>query len=189
MNGRNFFEKYNKYIKLLVCIEKKLPQKYRKRKLEKIINKHGRIAMLKRYILISTLAKKVGVNVAVFPGVYFEHIENLSIGNNVSIHQMCYIDAEGGIDIGNDVSIAHRTTILSSNHSYSEHNVAIKYQKMIFNKTILENYIWIGCNCTILAGIHIGEGCVIGANAVVTHPIDNNSVAVGNPAVVIKRRK
>nr|WP_276312607.1 DapH/DapD/GlmU-related protein [Bifidobacterium santillanense] len=45
---------------------------------------------------------------------------------------------------------------------------------------------WFGGNVTVLGGVTIGDGCVIGAGAVVTKDIPANSVAVGNPARVIK---
>ena len=46
---------------------------------------------------------------------------------------------------------------------------------------------WFGGNVTVLGGVTIGDGCVIGAGAVVTKDIPANSVAVGNPAHVIRQ--
>ncbi|MBQ5379215.1 MAG: maltose O-acetyltransferase, partial [Paludibacteraceae bacterium] len=52
--------------------------------------------------------------------------------------------------------------------------------------------VWIGGNVTILPGVRIGnnvtigDNCTIGAGSVVTHDIPANSIAVGNPAKVIK---
>lgn len=189
MNGREIFRKFGRYIYAIVYIEKAIPAKIRLKILSRIRNKDSKIAMLHRYIIVKSLAKNVGSNVSIFPNVYFENIENLSIGNNVSIHQMCYIDAEGGIEIGDNVSIAHRSTILSSNHAFRNVFIPIKYQKMNIEKTIIENDIWIGCGCVILAGVHIESGCVIGANSTVTHNITAFSIAVGSPAQVIKTRK
>lgn len=188
MTGRDIFTKYNNVIRLIIACENRLPKWIRIKKFNKLCYKTGRLAMLRRYVLLSTLAKSVGKNVSVFSGVYFENIENLTIGNNVSIHQMCYIDAEGGIEIGNDVSIAHRTTILSSNHGYENLDEPIKYQKMILEKTTISDNVWIGCGCVVLAGCEIKEGCVVGANSTVTHSIDSCCVVVGSPAKIINKR-
>ena len=188
MNGRKIFEKYYGVIKVLVRITRLLPHKVRKWIYVINRNNSGKISMLFRYIAVASLAKKVGKNVAIFPGVYFENIENISIGDNVSIHQMCYIDAEGGIEIGNDVSIAHRCSILSSNHGYKDSIIPIKYQDMILAKTSIKNNVWIGCGCVVLAGVCIGEGTVIGANSTVCKSIEDNSIAVGSPAKIIKKR-
>lgn len=188
MNGRQFFEKYSKLIDFIVKLQIRIPRKIRMMEFNRIRNRNGRVSMLRRYILLRTLAESVGKNVSVFPGVYFEHIENLRIGDNVSIHPMCYIDGEGGITIGDDVSIAHRTTILSSNHKYSDDSMSIKYQGMILDETIIHDNVWIGCSCTILAGSVINSGCVVGANSTVTGVINANSVAVGSPVREIKQR-
>jgi len=48
------------------------------------------------------------------------------------------------------------------------------------------NDCWIGGNTVICPGVTIGNGCVIGAGAVVTKDIPDNSLAVGNPAAVIR---
>ncbi|MCX2717452.1 CatB-related O-acetyltransferase [Helicobacter sp. MIT 21-1697] len=54
--------------------------------------------------------------------------------------------------------------------------------------TIIGNDVWIGQNATILPGVRIGDGAIIGANAVVASDIAPYSIAVGNPARVIKKR-
>ncbi|MFW5525562.1 MAG: DapH/DapD/GlmU-related protein [Prevotella sp.] len=56
-------------------------------------------------------------------------------------------------------------------------------------KIVIGDNVWIGDKATVLAGVHIGEGVVIGANSVVTHDIPPYCVAVGNPATVIKKNK
>lgn len=188
MTGRDLFNKYGPILKIIIRVASIFPYSFRNRRFSAVCMKRGHLGQLKRYIWISTLAKHVGSNVVIFPGVYFEHIEKLTLGDNVSIHQMCYIDAGGEIEIGNDVAIAHRTTILSSNHRYSDPENPIKYQGMEWKKTIINDNVWIGCASTILPGVSIGSGSVIGANSVVTKCVESNSVVVGNPAKTIKKR-
>ncbi|MBQ8142793.1 MAG: CatB-related O-acetyltransferase [Bacilli bacterium] len=50
------------------------------------------------------------------------------------------------------------------------------------------NDVWIGQNVTFLPGVHVGDGCIIGANAIVASNIPPYSVVVGNPAKVIRKR-
>ena len=54
--------------------------------------------------------------------------------------------------------------------------------------TVIGNDVWIGQNVTFLPGVHVGDGCIIGANAVVASDISPYSVAVGNPAKAIRKR-
>lgn len=187
-SGRDLFEKWRPLITFCLHILALLPRSFRQKLLEHWRNTNGKIGLGLRYVLLKTLSASCGDNVAVFPGVYFENLESLALGNNVSIHQMCYIDAEGGVEIGNDVSIAHRSTILSSNHGYEKSDIPIKYQPMTLAKTCVQDNVWIGCGCSILAGVTIGEGAIIGAGAVVTNDVESGCIAVGVPAKKIKKR-
>lgn len=54
--------------------------------------------------------------------------------------------------------------------------------------TVVGNDVWIGQNVTVMPGVHIGDGAIIGANAVVASNIPSYSIAVGNPARVVKKR-
>lgn len=188
MNGRTLFKKYGKVIDFLVSTASVFPRSVRQSRFEHLRMKNGKIAMLKRYVLLRTLCKKCGTNVSVFPSCFFLNLENLEIGSNVSIHEMCYLDAEGGISIGDEVSIAHRTTVLSSNHGYERNDIPIKYQEMKLKQTSIQDNVWIGCGCSIMAGTTVKSGCVIGAGSVVTHDTAANSIVVGVPAKKIKDR-
>lgn len=54
--------------------------------------------------------------------------------------------------------------------------------------TIIENDVWIGQNVTILPGVHIENGAIIGANSVVASDIPAYSIVAGNPAKKIRKR-
>ena len=54
--------------------------------------------------------------------------------------------------------------------------------------TVIGNDAWIGQNVTILPGVHIGDGAIIGANSVVTKDIPAYHIAAGNPCKVIRKR-
>ncbi len=54
--------------------------------------------------------------------------------------------------------------------------------------TVIGNDVWIGQNATIMPGVRIGDGAIIGANSTVASDISPYSVAAGNPARVIRRR-
>ena len=54
--------------------------------------------------------------------------------------------------------------------------------------TVVGNDVWIGQNVTVMPGVHIGDGAIIGTQAVVAHDVPAYSIAVGNPAKVIRKR-
>ena len=190
--GRNQFAKYKRIIYALSSIYGVLPYLVRKRKLDKNRNTHGNIGLVKRYALLKSLTKKCGDNVAVYPGAYIMNPKSMEIGNNVSIHPMCYLESgsgEGvGITIGNDVSIAHGTTIMATSHNYTDFDIPIKDQGINISPVVIENDVWIGAKVTILAGVTVKRGCIVGANAVVTHDTEEYGVYVGAPAQKIKTR-
>ena len=138
-----------------------------------------------RYILLRTLLKKAGENIAVFDGVYLFAPAKMTIGNHVSIHEMCYIDASGGLTIGNEVAIAHNVTIMTTSHDYEQVGY-IKDAQCCMASVEIGNDVWIGAGVRVLAGVHIGNHVVIGAGSVVNRSIPENSLAVGVPAKVIR---
>jgi len=86
------------------------------------------------------------------------------------------------------VSIAHGTSILSEEHKYSDLNQNIKDQGCELKETIIENNVWIGAGCRILAGSHIESGSIVAAGAVVKKRVKANSIVGGVPARMIKSR-
>ncbi len=188
MRGRDQFNKYKGIIDSLVIVYGKLPRVMRERLLLSKRMSTGKIALVNRYVLVKTLAKSVGDNVAVFSNVYLKNTQNLTIGNNVSIHPMCYIEALGGIQIGNDVSIAEGTSIFSVNHRFDELEVPIKDQGVIELPIVIEDNVWIGSKATILGGVTIAEGTIVAAGAVVTKSTLPYTTVGGVPAKIIKYR-
>ena len=53
---------------------------------------------------------------------------------------------------------------------------------------VVGNDVWIGYNATIMAGVSIGDGAIIGTNSVVTKDVEPYSIVGGNPAKLIKKR-
>ena len=189
ITGRERFQKYKVAIRCLVHIMQVFPLKMRKRILVMLQNKKGVSGIALRYILLKGIAIKCGENVLIKENVYLYSPENLSIGNNVSIHPMCYIDpGKATIKIGDNVSIAHGTTIIAESHTFKDRETPIKYQPMKYEDIEIEDDVWIGAKCTILMGTTLHTGCVVGANSVVTHNVEKDSIVAGSPAKKIKDR-
>jgi acetyltransferase-like isoleucine patch superfamily enzyme len=125
----------------------------------------------------------LGTAVLTDPGV------GLTIGNNVYVGPYCVLGAGGGLSIGNDVTIGAHVDILAENHSFEDPEVPINQQGVKREGIVVEDDCWIGNRVTILDGVRVGRGSVIGAAAVVTRSIPEFSVAVGSPARVIRDRR
>lgn len=186
MNGREVFKKLGKSIKLICFIVSFLPRGFRKWLLNINRNTGGKIGSFIRYVLIKKLAKSCGDNVHIRQYVILENIENIDFGNNVSIHPFCYLEGKGGILIRNDVSIAHSSSILSTNHTWNNSNIPIKYNPISYGKVIINDGVWIGCGCRVLAGVEIGQRSVIAAGTIVNKCVEENELVGGVPAKHIK---
>lgn len=112
----------------------------------------------------------------------------INIGNNCSINDFSIIYGMGGVTIGDDVRIATHTVIISGEHNFNDRDKLIRLQGVRPLEIIIEDNVWIGANVTILGGSKVGNGSIIGAGSVVTKSIPPFSVAVGNPAKVLKTR-
>jgi len=93
----------------------------------------------------------------------------------------------GPVEIGNNVMLAQNIVISGLNHGYEDINMPPSKQKEIRKKITIYDDVWIGANSVITAGVTIGKHAIIGAGSVVTKDIPSYSVAVGNPAKVIKK--
>ena len=118
----------------------------------------------------------------------------LTIGNDVQLNDYVHITAMEKVTIGDNVLIASKVYISDSSHgsyagdshdSHPQISPQLRAPKTI--AVIIENNVWIGESVSILPGVCIGEGSIIGANTVVTKSIPPFSIAVGNPAKVIKK--
>lgn len=92
------------------------------------------------------------------------------------------------IEIGNNVLLASNILISSENHGMNpECNLSYMDQPLQSSPVIIGDGCWIGEKVCILPGVVIGEKTIIGAGSIVTKSIPAYSVAVGNPARVIKK--
>ena len=130
--------------------------------------------------------KEKGKYISLFFPLTIEGKSNVSIGSNTGIGSYVHIRGGGGVKIGSNVLIAAHCCITSLGHNY--HSSKIREGSMISKSVSIEDDVWLGYNVTVLPGVTIGKGSVIGAGSVVCSDIPPYSIAVGNPAKVIKRR-
>lgn len=117
-----------------------------------------------------------------------EPAPQLRIGDRSSIGMGATISAAQEVVLGRRVVLARNVYISDHRHAYEDAAVAILDQGITdVRPTSIGDDTWLGQNVCVLAGVRIGQHCVIGSNSTVTADIPDYSVAVGSPARVIKR--
>lgn len=135
-----------------------------------------------RKILSEITGTVIDEMVAIFPPVYINYGNHLSIGKNVFINFNCIFLTLGGIVIEDNVLIGPDVKILSEGHPLSP----AERQSLVPGKVHIKQNAWIGAGATILPGVSIGENAVVAAGALVTKDVPADTVVAGIPAKVIK---
>jgi len=112
-------------------------------------------------------------------------VGDVIIGDRTRVGMGCVVI--GPVEIGDDIMFAQNIVVSGLNHSFEDITKPISDQKVSTSKIIIENEVWIGANSIVTAGVTIGKHSVIGGGSVVTKNIPPYSVAVGNPAKIVKR--
>ncbi len=92
----------------------------------------------------------------------------------------------GPVTVGNNVMLAQNIVVSGLNHGYEDVAVPTSRQPVSCKKIDIGDEAWIGANSVITAGVKLGRHCVVGAGSVVTKDVPPFSIAVGNPAKIIK---
>ena len=99
--------------------------------------------------------------------------------------------------IGNFCSIAPRVSFIVSADHYTNHISSFPFKVKVLGESyegvskgdiIVDDDVWIGYGATIMSGVHIGQGAVVAAGAVVTKDVPPYAIVGGVPAKVIKYR-
>ncbi len=109
------------------------------------------------------------------------------IGDGVTFEQNLHLTCANRVEIGDFSSISSFVFITDIDHEYRDSSKPVMQQPLLASETVIGKCSFVGTGVKIMAGVHIGEHSVIGANSVVTHDIPPYSVAAGIPAKVIKK--
>ena len=116
------------------------------------------------------------------------HGGSIEIGKNSYVGPFSVLYGHGGLRVGNNVKIAASCILIPSNHLFDRLDLPICQQGEESSGIIVEEDVWIGSRVTILDGVRVAKGCVIGAGAVVTRSTEAYGVYVGVPARKLRQR-
>lgn len=119
-----------------------------------------------------------------------KYTPQINIGENCSFGYSVHITCCNKITVGNNVLTGMNVIISDNSHGSIDFQALatppLKRPLVSKGEVVIGNNVWIGDKVAILAGVHIGNGAIIAANAVVTKDVPANCVAGGVPAKIIK---
>lgn len=107
----------------------------------------------------------------------------LKIGDHTSFNTNCNVICHELIDIGSDCMFGPNVCIYDHDHVFGLEGLSEGFNT---SPVIIENNCWIGANVTILRGTHIGQGCIIGAGAIIKGNIPDHSLVISKQNTIIK---
>jgi acetyltransferase-like isoleucine patch superfamily enzyme len=138
------------------------------------------------------LTTGVGCRIEAFPALKKGIV--LKLGNNIQMNDYVHITAMENVSIGNNVLLASKIYIsdcvhgsYAGNENDSNPNIAPSKRQLFSKPVILEDNVWLGEFVSVLPGVKIGKGTIVGANSVVSKSLPEYVIAIGSPAKPIKK--
>ena len=126
--------------------------------------------------------------------IYFDFGTHISMGKGSYANFNFTVLDEGRVTIGQSVFIGPNVSLLTPIHplrwqdrnSFFNEKTGCVTNLERAGEIVIGDNCWLGGSVTVCPGVHIGEGCVIGAGSVVTRDIPAGSLAAGNPCRVLR---
>jgi acetyltransferase-like isoleucine patch superfamily enzyme len=143
---------------------------------------------LARLVLIQAWFRLKGMRIGELSVVYRFKVQGpparISIGSHSFVAEKVTMAVHDRITVGSRVVINDGVNILTASHALGD-----PLWRMYSREVRIDDYAWIATNATILPGVHVGTGAVVGAGAVVRSDVAPYTVVVGNPAAPVGKTR
>ena len=147
------------------------------------VNGHIPSRWVRNWLYRNAFAVHVSKRSIIYHGATWEQPWKVKIGEKTIIGENALIDGRMGVDIGDNCAISGELRLFTLQHDIESPGFGSRG-----GKVTIGNRVYIGYRATILPGVHIGDGAVIAAGAVVTKDVDPWTVVGGVPAMKIRER-
>lgn len=158
----------------------------------KIEGVNALLILMPAKLIVPTLRKygaRIGENVIIHSPLMIHNAgndySNLSIGSSSYFGRGIFLDLKDKITIGERVTVSMRVTLLT--HTDVGESSLKSVMPPSHGAVRVEDDAYLGAQVTVLQGVRIGEGALIGAGSVVIHDVPAKTVAAGNPSREIRK--
>lgn len=151
----------------------------------------GRLGWIIRRFTLGPFFKHAGKNFHIAEFASIQPPNMFSIGEHGVVSRHCIINARGGVTVGAYAGFGPMCQIISYSHKMyaADDEVHPLDRGMEYAPIVIEDDVWVGGHCTIMMGVTIGRGSIVGAGSVVTRDVPPYTVVAGIPARPIMTRK
>lgn len=136
-----------------------------------------------RKIIYSIFGMKIGKGARIGIKTMVTKPQKIRIGERSVVNEYCHLDGRGGLTIGNDVSVSIYSVIITASHHINSDTF-----EYFTGPVEIQNNVWLGTRSIVLNDSIVRTNSIIGAGCVFKGVSEENSIYVGNPAVLIKKR-
>lgn len=141
---------------------------------------------VKLYAFVNLYGCEIGENTRI--GTFVEIQKGARVGANCKISSHAFICE--GVTIEDDVFVGHNVTFINDRFPRATTSGRLQTEAdWVLEPTLIKRGASIGSSATILCGVTVGEGAIVGAGSVVTKDVPAATVVAGNPARVLRRVK
>ncbi len=140
-----------------------------------------------RRVLARRVFKKCGEDVVIHHNVLFNSGRNIELGDGVFLNRDVMLDDRAALTIGDHAMVAAGVVIETHRHAYDDFSVPFPHSGRIPDPVHIGSNTLIGYKVAVMAGVNIGNRCVVAANSVVTKDVPDQTIVGGVPAKVIKK--
>lgn len=129
----------------------------------------------------------LGKGLRMSPSVSLRNAERITLGHDVHVGERSCLWAGSGhgrITLGDKALLGPEVYVTASNYGVVW-GQAVMDQPTEEKDVVIGSDVWLGVRATVLAGVHIGEGAIVAAGAVVTHDVPPGAIVGGVPARII----
>lgn len=137
-----------------------------------------------RNLLLRRAGAQIAGSAAIRGGTYFTCPQNLHAETGAMVGEGVYFDLAGPITLGERCGLAHGSRVLTTVYEIGPSDC--RARPVGSAPVVIGAGVWVGANCTVLPGVTIGDGSVVGACSLVASDVPAGVLAAGNPCRIIR---